>query len=355
MTTGYRGLPRPTLSEIENRVLSDINFALPGSDASLEFTPLNALAMSLIGCAQELYGYLDYAAKQTNVLDCSDENLDRYATIWGLERLPADYSQGTISFVSTGTPVIPIGTAFQTNNQLQFVSTADNVMGTGVTTVAVSSVLPGKTFNLADGASMTPSVSIAGISTGSSAAINGGADTETDSALRARLLTRISTPPNGGSANDYCVWALESSADVTRAWAYPQELGDGTVVVRFMTDNATSDGIPAPADELAMYNYIDPLRPVTAKLYCISPIAVALNVQISNLTPDTAATRAAAAAEIANLIKTRSEPGGVIYLSWIWNAVSLATGNVHHIISSPSADAIASTGHIFVPGTVTYI
>ena len=96
--------------------------------------------------------------------------------------------------------------------------------------------------------------------------MSGGTDTETDDELRVRLLDRLSAPPMGGDAEDYVVWAL-SVPGVTRAWSAPNEMGIGTVTVRFMHDlRASTGGFPNQDDMLtARRRFLISVRPVKAQ------------------------------------------------------------------------------------------
>ena len=110
------------------------------------------------------------------------------------------------------------------------------------------------------------------------------------------MLARIQQPPHGGASYDYTTWALEVSG-VTRAWVYPQELGLGTVTVRFVRDfDATP--IPYAGEVAAVQAYIDARRPVTALVTVVAPAAVPINFQIQGLTPSNATVQAAGSATI---------------------------------------------------------
>ena len=183
-------------------------------------------------------------------------------------------------------------------------------------------------------------------------ALSGGADIETDDALRARLIARIQQPPQGGSDYDYVAWALAVEG-VTRAWCYPAELGLGTVTVRFVRDNDDSL-IPDTTEVAAVQAHIDALRPVTAQVTVVAPVAVALNFTIGGLDPATSTVRAAVEAELADLILREAVPGGTILLSHIRAAISAAAGENDFTLTSPSANVTRTTGQMTVMGTVTW-
>ena len=155
----------------------------------------------------------------------------------------------------------------------------------------------------------------------------------------------------GGTRADYETWALEVPG-VTRAFV-TQEMGPGTVTVRFMMDDTYPNGIPQEADRQVVAEHIEARRPVTADVFVVLPIADALNLRIA-ITPDTAATRASAEANVWAAVRRDAIPGGTILLSRLHEALSLANGETDHVILSHTANITTETGHIVVPGTISW-
>jgi uncharacterized phage protein gp47/JayE len=186
--------------------------------------------------------------------------------------------------------------------------------------------------------------------------LSGGADVETDDALRSRLLARIQNPPQGGAASDYVAWALQVSG-VTRAWVFAQELGPGTLTVRFVRDNDGTGAaiLPDAGEVAAVQAYINARRPVTAQVTVVAPTANALNFTISGLTPSTSAVRAAVQTELQDLLLREAVPGGTILLSHIRAAISSATGENDFTLTSPSANVTNATGQISTMGNITWV
>ena len=122
---------------------------------------------------------------------------------------------------------------------------------------------------------------------------------------------------------------------MTRAWCYPLENGDGTVVVRFVCDDL-ADISPTSEMVKQVQSYIDSKRPVTADVTVMGPTLKAVNIEISTLTPDTSDVRAAVEAELKDLFMKESEPSRSIYLSHIRAAISAAAGEVDHVLVSPT-------------------
>ncbi|SNT29087.1 Uncharacterized phage protein gp47/JayE [Noviherbaspirillum humi] len=347
---------RPTLQTLIDRALADMNSRLPEGDSRLAASVLNVLAYVNGGAASGLYGYLDWLSAQLMIDTCEQEYLDRWAGIWGVTRTAAAPATGNVTLTGSAGATVPAGSLLQRADGQQFRTSADVTLSAGTGTAAVTSIASGAAANTAAGVVLVLVSPVVGVNSSASVAtggLSGAADAEADDALRSRLLARIQTPPHGGSSNDYLSWSLEV-AGVTRAWVYPQELGAGTVTVRFVRDNDTSL-IPDAGEVATVQAYLDARRPVTAQVTVAAPIADTLNFQIQAVSPNTAAVQAAIQAELADLLLREATPGGTLYLSHIRAAISAAAGEANHVLVSPSADVVSATGHMPVMGAITWL
>lgn len=344
---------RPTLTDLIDLSETDIEARLPGADARMRRSNLNVLARVLAGGEHGLYGFIDWASKQILPDTAEAEVLDRHANVWGVIRTAASFASGNVTFAGTDGVVIPAATKLKRSDGSEYTTSSEVTIASGAATAVVTADTQGSAGN-ADAAGAISLISpIAGVTTQATVAaggLTGGADAETDASLRARVLTRIQQPPHGGAGFDYVTWALEQPG-VTRAWVYPQELGLGTVSVRFMMDDTYVDGIPLAADVTALQTAIDLVRPVTADVTVVAPVAVPLNITTLSLTPSSSTVQAAVEAEIADLILRAAEPGTTIKISHIREAVSIAAGETDHALTDPSADITHTTGQIAVVGT----
>ncbi|MBK5914570.1 baseplate J/gp47 family protein [Rhodocyclus purpureus] len=349
---------RPTLRTLIDRAIADINARLPDADARLPFSNLNVLSYVIGGATHGLYGFLDWIARQVFPDSAEEEYLQRWGTIWGVTRKAAAPATGSVTLTGTAGAMVPTGTLLQRPDGQQYQTTADATLAGGSVNAAVVAVTAGEASSCDAGVSLSLVSPVAGVNSSgvvASGGLTGGADIETDDALRARLLARIQQPPHGGSANDYVTWALEV-AGVTRAWVYPQELGLGTVTVRFVRDNdgTGADIIPGAAEVAAVQAYIDARRPVTADVTVVAPNPVPLNFQIQGLTPNTAAVQSAVQTELQDLLLREAVPGGTILLSHIRAAISAAAGETDYMLLSPSANVTNTTGNMSTMGTITW-
>ena len=348
---------RPTLAELQDDLIAGIDSRLDETDARVRRSFLGILARVLAGGLHMLYGFLAWIARQAFPDTAEDEHLERWAAIWGIEKAPPVKATGTVTITGTPGTTVEAGTVFRSSAGQDYQATTEEDVGAGGTVdIAIEAVLAGTAGNAAGQTRLGLVSPIAGIQTAATAsgAIEGGANEESNDSLRARLLKRIRTTPRGGTAADYEVWGLGGHADVTRVWARPLAGGLGTVTVYLMTDDATDNGIPTAAVVDAVQDYIDARRPVTAAVTVAAPAGVALDVSIKNVEPDTQAVMDAIKAELADLVRRESEPGGTILVSHIREAISTAAGETDHALTSPVADVDHGDDQIAVLGDVTF-
>jgi len=346
---------RPTLQTLISRARADIESRLPGSDAHLRRSMLDVLAVTHAGAMHGLYGFAANMFKQFFVDTADGDFLDRHASMWGLTRKAATPSTcARVYFTGFSFILIPAGTVIQRSDGAQYSTDSDVNIEFGSAIVPVTSLKAGADYNTPHGAAFTL-VSTIELLSSTAFLLNdsvGGADLESDDALRDRLLQRIRARATGGNAQDYITWALEV-AGVTRAWSYPLEYGQGTVAIRFMMDDSYADGIPLAADITAVQNYINSVKPVGAWSWILAPIAKPINPEIS-ITPNTTAVKNAVETQLKDWLASSVAPGDTIALSKISEIISLSEGEDSHVLISPTDTITHDVGEIATLGTITW-
>lgn len=351
---------RPTLPTLIDRAVADIEARLkpknPSVDARLRRSNLNVLARVHAGAVHGQYGYLDWISRQVIIDTAEAEILERWAGIWGVPRKAAAQAKGDVTFTGTNAVVIPQGAALVRSDGVEFTTDAQVVIAAGVAVAAVTAKLGGGAGNTDAGTLLTLTNPITGVNGQATVAAGGlaqGADTESDASLLERLLARIKAPPHGGTESDYVTWAKEV-AGVTRAWAFPAELGLGTVSLRFVRDDDVASIIPDAGEVTAMQAYIDARRPVTAAVTVVAPVAVPMNFTFTALNPNTQAVKDAISAELQDMLLRDAKPGGTILLSHIKEAISLAAGENDFTLTVPAADVVHATGQLATFGAIVW-
>jgi uncharacterized phage protein gp47/JayE len=366
------------LSDLRTQVAQDIAAALPGSDPLLRFSNLGILGTVQAGLAHEHYGYLDWIAQQSNPFTATAEFLEAWGALKGVTRLPAASASGTVTFTGTNGSTIPSGTTLVRGDGRQFTTTASGTIAGGSVTVPAIAVadpggLLGAFGNTASGSLMALGVAIAGVNSRGTVAgaFTGGADIETDTSLRARMLQAYQNPAHGGALQDYINWALQVPG-ITRVWVVPHGFGAGTVVIYPMFDasEAAHGGFPqgtdgcatgenrdmaSTGDQLAVANYVFPLQPVTALVYVVAPIADTIDFTISGIAGASAATKAAVAAAITDVFAQFGAANGcTVPLSAIEAAIAAVPGTTGFVIVTPASNIVCAVGFLPVLGLITW-
>ena len=340
---------RPPLAALVKSVRDDM-ISRVGDESLLRRADAEVYARVFAGALHGLYGYADWIARQILWDTCDDDTLDRWASMWlQVPRKGAAAATGAATFALAAGVTVPAGTVLQAYDGTQYTTTADSAAGTA----PIAATLAGAAGNRPAGQALSLVSPVAGAQTQATAGeISGGADVEGSDALRARLIARVRTPPDGGSATDYRAWALEVPG-VTRAWVAPLEQGAGTVVVRFVRDNDASF-IPGAAEVAAVQARIDARRPVTAQAIVVAPVPDPIAFRIT-LTPSTVAVRAAVEAELRDLLLREAAPGVTLLVSHIREAISIAAGETDHVLVSPAANVTPAIGRMPVFGSITWL
>lgn len=346
----------PTLPQRIERIETDISSRLADGDPLLRRSVLGVLARAVAGQGHMLQAYQEWLAQQPFVDTAEAEYLDRHARTWKVPRKAAVAATGAVSFTGVDGAVLPAGTQAQRVDGVLYRTKADATVALGIALAQVEAVDPGLAGNAAAAQSLTLVAPVAGVNatgTVGGSGLTGGLDAEGDESLRARVLTRIQSPPHGGNMADYQSWALEVPG-VSRAWVYPARLGQGTVGVAIVADDDPAGPLPSVELVAAAQAHIDASRPVTAEVTVFAPTALLVPITL-HLVPDTVATRAAVSAELRDLFAREAEPGAVLYLSHIREAISLSSGETNHTVTVPTADVTPAAHEFPVLGTITYV
>lgn len=345
----------PTPQEVRDQWFAEAEAQFPDTDPRLEKSLIGTIGKALSLAIHGLYIYLSFISRQIFASTAEAEYLDLHGTQIGLDRLEATASSGNVNVTGSNGSVIPIGTQLTSGDGNTYSATAEVTISGGVGVLAVESDTFGASTNQNVGVSLTfitPPVGINSTGLVATGGLTGGADRESDESYRARIRYRKQNPIQCGTSSDYIQWAKEVP-QVTRAFVFPNELGAGTVVVRFMTDGATVNGIPTAPKVTEVYDYISSIMPVNVILTVQAPVAVPTNITLK-VSPFTQAVQDAVLAELQDLFIRDAVAGGSILISRLREAVSNATGEIDNVVLSPTADiTVGSNSNILTLGTVS--
>jgi uncharacterized phage protein gp47/JayE len=358
---------RPTLSTIIQRVEGDIKGAL-SIVTILRRSFLKAMSAAVGGVSHVLHGHLVFISKQIFPDQAEDEFVERWGSIYGMERNPATFTQLNIDIVFTGAGTLVAGTVYQRTDGATY-TLNDEVSATGAGTESgvITAEEAGDAGNLDTGETVSLQSAVANVegdATVSSTAVE-GADEEENDSFRSRIVKRIQNPPSGGTVADYEQFALDAAADVSRAWVFPGYRGEGTCDVAFMQTDNGGEQIPGAAKVQEVEDYIISKKPVTANHNTFAPIDNSVDFDIA-IDPNTSEVQAAITAELEDLFLRESQVRGAyktvtttydgkIRLSRISEAISVAEDEEAHEVNSPTSDPEPATdGGILTLGTITF-
>lgn len=345
----------------------DFVTAATGVGAIIPNSPMRIVTDGNSAMASLNFQYLQWLSRQLLPDTAESEWLTRHANIWLPNgRKQATYATGQIAFTGTVGSIVPAGTQL-ISGDIIYETTAEITLGVTATGVAATAQTGGAAGNLDVGSTLSVSTAISGVDgTATVVTMDGGIDAESDDDLRIRVLDRIRQPPMGGDANDYVAWAL-AVPGVTRAWCAPAEQGPGTVTLRFMCDDlrAFNNGFPLPEDIDAVTAYLETVRPVTVKdLFVAGAIPQYVDIEITALTPDTTAIRAAVEANLKAMFIDRAapayayngvtQPAQTIYAAWISDAI-MNTAGVDSFDLNMTDQVMPGPGYMAALGLVSYV
>jgi uncharacterized phage protein gp47/JayE len=366
----------PTLAEQRQRARAFFAGRFPAAAALLQSQRPSTLGVVADAAAGLSQGELEYLRWQVNAVlmpdTCEGPYLLRRAKSYGLTPLPPVGASGPVLVGGNIGANLPAGSLVSSDSNAVFFTVVGVVIPPDGSSQAVAVLaqqgsagsagnLPaGTTLGLvtaAPGINATVSVQVPGLT--------GGVDTESEDSFRARYLSRIRRPPEGGAAADYTTWVQQAGIGATRIFVLPLNRGPGTCDVAFMLD-ARANPIPTPADVAAVQSYIAKPRPVTGDCVVFAPIPDPFAVVIRSLTISSGSTLAVVQTSINTavadmLLRDATVPNaygvtnpGVERLSRLVAAIQGAPGVVYFELVSPTADVFHGNGHIAVAAPATF-
>lgn len=358
---------RPTLAELIDRIRGDLRGRLEVDGPLLRRAMIDVLGAVWAAAVHTLYGFLDWLSRQLFGDTAEREQLLRKAALYGIFPAAATFAAGNVAALGVNGSVIPTDTILRLDAVTTYRVTSGQTIASGTATLPVVAVLAGAAANLVAGVALTFESPIPGVNAAAAVApggLAGGFDGDVGDAgterVRARYLLRLQEPPEGGADQDYIGWALAApGVGATRAWTFPNELGLGTVVVRFVEDNNLVSIFPGPTDVAAVQAALDAQRPITAVPTATAPTSLAVAFTL-HIVPDTTDTRAAVTAELVDLLQRVAEPGdgagrGTVLISQIRTAIGVAEDVTDYTLTVPSADVVPGTGQLPTVGVITWV
>lgn len=377
--------PRPTLATLQQQAAQDVTANLPSADPLLRFAALFIIAQKVLpNAANLMYAYLDYISLQCTPYTATDEFLAAWGALKNVFINTAEQANnGSISFPAAMNGVTyPAGSTINRGDGVGYTTTVDVVSGAGVLLFTSGKVvasadptgLTGAFGNCAINTVMNLGTATAGISSQGAVtvAFTNGTDLETQGSFRTRVLAAYQSIQGIKNA----AWFEQEAKDlvpiVTRAWAIPNLMGGGTIVVYFMMDEAEEafNGYPqgtngvatdetrdtvATGDQLAVANALFPVQGAFPLLYASAPAEVTQAHTVTGLSGASAGVKNAIIAAIADVyIRNATAKGGTIDVQDLQVAIASVAGSSGAVLTVPSANITTTIGELIHSSGVTF-
>lgn len=361
-------IPRPGLAEIVRR--NEAELPLATASAPLRRNLFTPLARALSGAEHGLYGHQEQIARQLFPQSCDEDVLLNVFLPMYLPdgRKPPTAAGGLVRLAGSAGATVDAGALLDRGDGVLFaVLDGLTLPDSGQASVWVLCTQPGLQGNSAAGTSLqlvNPLPGIHGEAQVLADGLRGGNDLESLDALRQRIVALRRNGGQVGRSRDWVQWACELPG-VTRAWAAPQLLGAGSMVLYFMRDG---DGDPFPdrQAELAMQAHLEATGTPMGEIFAFSPRRRPVDV-VLRLTPDTPATRRSVLAALQHVLAAEASPvlcdgadtllpvrGSTLLRSHLSEAISTAPGEWDHQLLEPAQDVQCAVGELAVLGSVTW-
>ena len=343
----------PTVKELTEKYEASYNARTPAADR-MPVDKLHADARATAAVLQGLYQFGNWILKQQMPQTADEEYLYRHGEQIGVIRKSAAKAVGTISVGGNVGAGITAGKKLTFSDGTEYVVTESVTLSGTTQTAKVEAAAAGVAGNRAAGDILTFAEALAGInSTATVIDISGGTEIETAESLLSRLLEKEQEPPQGGDLDDWKQWCLSVSG-ITQVWVSPHESGVGTVSVRVMADNDTSDGIPTEAILERCRAYLETVRPVTVKRFFVLAPEFQPQALKIKIVPNTPEVRSAVEAELKEFFIRKRQPNGKILLSHLNAVISATSGEEDHKLISPTEDIQAEQNKIITLGEIEW-
>lgn len=284
----------PTIAEIRDQILADIQSELSLTAPLPPRSVWGILATAVAGALALVYRFAQWTRRQIFTTTADRDALILRGQEYGLTPTAAVAWQGTADATGTDGTALPQGTLFQFDSIVY--RTRSTVEISGTTSVSVEALQAGATGTRENADVLEIVTPISGINKELTvtATTTTGEDAETTAAFRARLAQRQRNVPQGGAIPDWIRWTLEvpgiAEAKIDRPAA-----GSITTYPLLTTDDPTAR-IPGSTKLTEVLDYItddrrSPIR--AAAVNAVAPTELNFDVDISDLSPNTATVRSA--------------------------------------------------------------
>lgn len=276
-------LVRESLAVLLDRMYASYMSRLKPLDKTARHNLIKVLAEVDAGMYHQLLGDLSFLADQM----FPDTATGDYLRMHWSDRVPPLYAVAAVGQAEVeGVPgtAVPAGLVYTSaSGKRYFTDKAVKIQIDGKAAIWLQAEIPGAASNLAKGQKLKLSSAIpAGLSTEAVVldGLKGGVDEETDEEYVSRILLTLRNTTRYGKIGDFAAWAIDSSADVSRAFEFKNFSVFGALLIQVIGGSHLDNSIHQVGNLAIVSAYIDSVAPPV--LYTVrTPDIKAINMTIT--------------------------------------------------------------------------
>ena len=279
-------LVRESLAVLLDRIYAAYMSRFKPLDQTARHNLIRVLAEVQAGMYHQLLGDLSFLADQL----FPDTATGDYLRMHWSDRVPPLYAVSAIGQAEVkgvaGTAV-PSGLVYTSaSGKRYFTDKATKIDGTGKAEIWLQAEEAGAASNLSSGQKLKLSSAIpTGLSSEAitfGSGIVGGVDEETDEEYLSRVLLTLRNTTRYGKIGDFAAWAVDSSADVSKAFEFKNFSTMGALLIQVISGSHIDDSIHQVGNLSVVTSYIDSVAPPV--LYTVrTPTLRPINMTITLL------------------------------------------------------------------------
>ncbi|WGK68368.1 baseplate J/gp47 family protein [Candidatus Haliotispira prima] len=276
------------------------------------------------------------------------------------ERVPPlepTQAAGRVTFTGTNGLSVPAGCLLgATNGQLFYVKDAVTIRN-GQASADVQAEEPGASGNLGAGSELKVKSTLpAGINskaTVTTGGVAGGVSAESDDVYRARVIAHERTGTRTGRSGDLSAWAVDSTAEVTSAWEFPNFDSSGTTLIIVAGgSHLTRIGTVANTNAVKIHlGKVAPLQIVDVRSAVSQPIDLSIKLLPVE---DSQATRQLIIGRIGLFWQANARPKGTYTNAELRAAILDGTSVTQATVSMSASPITIDMFHVPTGGTITW-
>ena len=281
-------LVRESLPVLLERMYASYMSRLKPLDKTARHNLVRVMAEVDAGIYHQLLGDLSFLADQL----FPDTATGEYLRMHWSDRVPPLYAVSAVGQAEvkgvTGTAV-PAGLVYTSaSGKRYFTDKALKIEADGKAIIWLQAEEPGAASNLAAGQKLKLSSAIpTGLSSEAVVfdGIKGGVDEETDEEYLSRVLLALRNTTRYGKIGDFAAWAVDSSADVSRAFEFKNFGHFGALLIQVVAGSHIDNTIHQVGNLAVVSAYIDSVAPPV--LYTVrTPDIKRINMTVTMLTAE---------------------------------------------------------------------